>query len=256
MQGALVLLAALILTVTGAAHVLPGPLRLADTFSHIAKDLDHINLGKCSLEGITLPLNKTKVKLPKPSSHLDLKHVVIGRGTQNYTCPSSGMSTKLRRDTSPEATGAAAALFDASCIAAASPNILHELPAVLGKAPLGSLVFLSEILSRTTTTSELIIGEHYFNSDGEPLFNLGLSDGDSWLIAKKNSSVEAPTRVTSPSRESNIQDVPWLKLGYNKGKGLKEVYRVMTFEGAAPSTCEGQNGTIVVDYAAEYWFYG
>lgn len=30
----------------------------------------------------------------------------------------------------------------------------------------------------------------------------------------------------------------------------------MTFEGSAPSTCAGQNDTILVDYAAEYWFYG
>lgn len=30
----------------------------------------------------------------------------------------------------------------------------------------------------------------------------------------------------------------------------------MTFDGAAPSTCAGQNETVLVDYGAEYWFYG
>ena len=30
----------------------------------------------------------------------------------------------------------------------------------------------------------------------------------------------------------------------------------MTFEGSAPSTCVGLNDTVIVEYAAEYWFYG
>jgi len=30
----------------------------------------------------------------------------------------------------------------------------------------------------------------------------------------------------------------------------------MTVDGVAPPTCEGQNDTVLVDYAAEYWFYG
>lgn len=204
-----------------AGTALPGPLRLAATFSRISKELDHISLGNCSLKGIELPLKNTKVKLPEPSPHLSLKYVAIGRGTQNYSCPSPGASAKSRRETTPEATGAVATLFDASCLASASANLLHEIPAVLGNTPSGSLAFLSEILSSATDTSDLIIGEHYFNSDGEPFFDLGLSDGDSWMVAKKNSSVEAPKRISRSLNGRNIKDVPWLKLGLKKGKGLK-----------------------------------
>lgn len=36
----------------------------------------------------------------------------------------------------------------------------------------------------------------------------------------------------------------------------QEVYRVVTFQGSAPSTCAGQKERFQVDYAAEYWFYG
>lgn len=215
------LLLLLLLGVAERGTALPGPLRLAATFSHIAKELDHISLGNCSLKGIELPLNNTKVKLPEPSPHLSLKYVAIGRGTQNYSCPSSGTSGKSQRNTIPEATGAVATLFDASCLASTSTNLLHELPAVLGSTPLGSLAFLSEILSSTTNTSDLIIGEHHFNSEGEPFFNLGLRDGDSWMNTMKNSSVGAPKRTARSSNGRNIQDVPWLKLGVKKGQGLK-----------------------------------
>lgn len=209
------------LVVVGTAFSLPGPLSLATTFSQIANDLDDISLGSCSLKGIELPLNNTKVKLPNPSPKLNLKYVAIGRGTQNYSCPSSGSSSKSRRDTTPEATGAVATLFDASCLASTSTNLLHELPAVVGKAPLGPLAFLAEILSSSTNTTDLIIGEHYFNSDGEPVFDLGLADGNAWMVAKKNASVDAPKRESNTSKSDAIKDVPWLKLDYKKGKGLK-----------------------------------
>ena len=221
MHGTQTLSLFLSLVVVGTAFSLPGPLSLATTFSQIANDLDDISLGSCSLKGIELPLNNTKVKLPSPSPNLNLKYVAIGRGTQNYSCPSSGASSKSRRDTTPEATGAVATLFDASCLASTSTNLLHEIPAVVGKAPLGPLAFLAEILSSSTNTSDLIIGEHYFNSAGEPVFDLGLSEGDSWMVAKKNASVDAPKRELNASKDDAVKDVPWLKLDYKKGKGLK-----------------------------------
>lgn len=31
---------------------------------------------------------------------------------------------------------------------------------------------------------------------------------------------------------------------------------MMTDDGGAPTTCAGQNDTVLVGYAAEYWFYG
>ena len=34
-----------------------------------------------------------------------------------------------------------------------------------------------------------------------------------------------------------------------------EVYRVETFAGAAPTACAGQNETVTLGYAAEYWLY-
>ncbi|KAJ5595231.1 uncharacterized protein N7459_001439 [Penicillium hispanicum] len=251
MHGIHTLIRFLAMGLAGTASALPGPLRLAATFSHIANELDHISLGNCSLVNATLPLNDTRVKLPSPSSHLSLKYVALGRGTQNYSCPSSSVDT--RNSIAPVATGAAATLFDASCLAASSLTLLHEMPAVVGNAPLGSLAFMAELLSQVTNTSDIILGEHYFDAKGNPSFDLRLSNSDDWMISKKTASVVAPKRVSTPERS---QDVPWLKLDRKEGNGIKEVYRVMTFEGGPPSTCAGLNGTVLVQYAAEYWFYG
>lgn len=37
--------------------------------------------------------------------------------------------------------------------------------------------------------------------------------------------------------------------------GTWDVYRVETFGGAQPLYCAGQNETITIGYASEYWFY-
>jgi hypothetical protein len=212
-------LSVLLLLTTSLTGVtaLPGPLRLASTFSHIANELGHISLGNCSLANASLPLNDTKIPLPDPSSHLTLKYIAVGRGTQNYSCPSTDASS--RKTAAPTATGAAATLFDASCVASTSMTLLHELPAVAGRTPLGSLAFMAEMLSSTTNTSDLIIGEHYFDAAGDPFFDLRLGGDDDWMVATKDASVSAPARVYASDYES--KDVAWLRLERKKGQGIK-----------------------------------
>lgn len=196
---------------------LPGPLRLANTFSHITNELRDTSLGNCSLANASLPLSHTKIVLPDPSSHLTLKYIAVGRGTQNYSCPSTDVSS--RDKATPKATGAAATLFDASCVASTSMTLLHELPAVAGRTPLGSLAFMAEMMSSTTKSSNLIIGEHYFDAAGDPFFNLKLGGGDDWIVGEKNASVSAPARMHVPKPES--KDVAWLRLVRKEGEGIK-----------------------------------
>ncbi|KAJ6108147.1 hypothetical protein N7523_009470 [Penicillium sp. IBT 18751x] len=249
----IILFVALVLaTSLTEVSALPGPLRLANTFSLISNELRNTSLGNCTLENEILPLSYTEVVLPDPSSHLTLKYIAVGRGTQNYSCSSTDKSS--RDEAAPTAIGAAATLFDASCVASTSMTLLHELPAVAARTPLGSLSFMAEMVSSSTNSSDLIIGEHYFDAAGEPFFNLKLGGGDDWMVGEKNASVSAPARVYAPKPES--KDVAWLRLLRKKGKGIQEVYRVVTFGGSAPSTCAGLDDIVAVDYAAEYWFYG
>ncbi|KAJ5835479.1 hypothetical protein N7447_001505 [Penicillium robsamsonii] len=250
MKFSLVLPLLLVATNVEGNSGLPHPLALASSFSHISHQLDKISIGNCSLANVSLSLNATKSQLPAPSTNLTLKYVALGRGTQNYTCPSNA-SSDSKTIVKPKATGAAATLFDASCIASSSLALLHEVPALISTTPIGSLAFMATLVAQGTRSTNLIIGEHYFDADGDPIFDMGLSGSKSWIAASKIASSPAPK-----SNPKSCGDVPWLKLGHKKGKGIQEVYRVVTSQGDAPSTCAGQNETIQVDYAAEYWFYG
>ncbi|KAJ6073220.1 hypothetical protein N7467_011305 [Penicillium canescens] len=236
-----------------AYSALPHPLALAASFSHISRELDLINLGNCSLANASIPLKDTETKLPAPSTNLTLKYVVLGRGTQNYSCLALNTPSSHKATTKPIATGAAATLFDASCVASSSGTLLHQLPAIMSNTPLGSIVFMAALLGQGTKSTDLIIGEHYFNAGGDPVFDLSLSGSQSWIVAKKDASVSAPATEPSNNQSGNV---PWLKLGHKDGCNIQEVYRVVTSQGDPPSTCTGQNETIQVAYAAEYWIYG
>lgn len=229
---------------------LPHPLALASSFSQIYHQLDNINLGNCSLAKVSLSLDATKSPLPAPSTNMTLRYVALGRGTQNYTCPSNGSLISNTTTIKPKATGAAATLFDASCIASSSLALLHEVPAIISATPLESLAFMAALVAQGTRSTNLIIGEHYFNAGEDPVFDMGLSGSNSWVATSKITSTPAPK-----SKPRYSSDVPWLKLGYKKGNGIREVYRVVTSQGDPPVTCAGQNATIEVPYAAEYWFY-
>lgn len=207
----------LILTfgVIGVFSGAPRPLQLATIFAHISDELDHTSLSNCNLSAAILPVNDTKVHLPTPSSSLVLTYVALGRGTQNYSCSTSDSSTK------PVAVGAAATLFDASCLALASMSLLHEVPAIMRRTPLGSLAFMAETMSFATNTPGLIIGEHYFDADGDPYFDLRLGGANAWIVAAKKASADAPIREANTCGDTSSEDVAWLELKRKAGDGLE-----------------------------------
>lgn len=200
---------------SGTATSLPTALNLANTFSQLTSELDQISFGSCSVANAILPVNNTSVQLPVPAAGLGIKYIAIGRGTQNYTCSSSNSSII------PVATGAAATLFDASCFASQSMTLLHELPAMIEQVPLGSLAFMAMILGQVTNTTNLIIGEHYFNAAGDPFFDLKLTGTDTWMNGAKNASATAPIRVATPADANGKNDVAWLRLVSTAGNAIK-----------------------------------
>ncbi|OJI86405.1 hypothetical protein ASPTUDRAFT_187796 [Aspergillus tubingensis CBS 134.48] len=209
-------------------------------FSSTISNLKNLHLTSCSLNTTTLNMNHNLTTLPTPATNLTLQHVALGRGTQNYTCPSPQNSTSK-----PTSVGALATLFDVSCIASADEELLHHLPALVQGTPLETLDFLATMISLAGTGAG-ILGEHYFTGSGQPSFDLRFSGDGDWASTKKVASANAPKSV----------DVPWLKLDGIDGVGIKEVYRVYTAGGVSPATCAGHEGEFQVEYAAEYWFYG
>jgi hypothetical protein len=171
---------------------------------------------------------------------LTLKHVAVGRGTQNYTCDTTNATA------APVQIGAMATLFNASCIASTYPDLITLITKMA--------------LQFTLTTDETqlgpanlaISGQHFFTNTTTPFFNLdrpSLALGEA-PCAKLNSTA-AP--ADAPKGPNGSAAVPWLKLQARAGAtgNLEEVYRLETAGGSAPATCGGMPATFEVQYSAE-----
>lgn len=182
------------------------------------------------------------VPLSPPLEGHVVKHVAIGRGTQNYTCGTNETAA-------PMSIGARATLYNASCVAAAYPDVLSMLPRL-------ALQFnLTDTNQASLAPSNLqISGHHFFTDLTTPEFNLD-TPAMSLGIAPtaKNSSTPAPADAPVGQYGVGHGAVAWLKLLSTEAAtgNLQEVYRVNTAGGNPPATCAGMPETFEVQYAAE-----
>lgn len=226
---------------------------VADYFNLLAQK---INIAKivssapvCDLSKAQIP-TLTKEPLPLPAAGLAVKHVAIGRGTQNYTCDASNATAV------PTLAGAVATLFDASCIAATYPDLLRILPRLALQFDLPYSAGADADDARMGPTGMLVSGRHFFTNATTPFFNLDTprKNVGTAPCSKLNSSA-AP--ADAPKGRQGEAAVGWLRLAANPDAtgGIHEVFRVGTAGGSAPATCVGMPASFEVQYAAEYWFF-
>ncbi|KAI9902886.1 hypothetical protein N3K66_002238 [Trichothecium roseum] len=218
---------------------------LSDYFNTLAT---RVQLAKVMSSAPECDLSKAKMPseadtLPAPGEGLVPKHIAVGRGTQNYTCSSSDANTE------PEAAGALATLFDASCVAALYPDLLDRIPGM-------ALAFNISDAEQLGASPLPVSGHHYFTDPKTPYFTLNTDEaklGETWLA--KNSSSDAPTRAAVGQDGEGA--VAWLKLDSKAPTtgGIKAVYRVTTAGGSPPKNCEGMAETFEVQYSSVYWFW-
>ncbi|KAK2765516.1 hypothetical protein FQN54_008370 [Arachnomyces sp. PD_36] len=201
--------------------------------------LDGTAITNCDISNAEVPLHKTYPQLPHPPRGDQLKHVVIGRGTQNYTCAAANDASAV-----PESAGAVATLYDVSCLAANSPDLLHQISEQAEKIDSNALSSLAKLV-KDVAGINLIEGYHYFDKTSTPFFDLKQDGSKDWI---STSGIE---KVPSP-----IGSVDWLRLSRKDSVGIKEVYRVETHGGQPPSTCAKSPTSFEVEYSAEYWFFG
>lgn len=202
--------------------------------------------------------------LPAVSAGLSLKHVAIGRGTQNYTCDTSNTTS------APSAVGAVATLFNATCVAATYPDLLNMLPRVAlafnlttaeassSSSSSGAGAYPDNLVPASTGErlapgSYAISGHHYFLDTTTPFFNLDTDNGElGEAPCAKNATADAPAGAAAGQRGEKA--VAWLKLTARDGATgrLQEVYRVETAGGSPPATCEGMGAAFEVQYSAQY----
>ncbi|OAA64597.1 hypothetical protein SPI_03244 [Niveomyces insectorum RCEF 264] len=245
---------------------IPGILDTTSTyFNLLAQTVKNTQLtadaAVCDLSKAVFPPNVETPALPPPSAGLVLKHVAIGRGTQNYTCDVTNATA------APVADGALATLFNASCIAATYPSLLNLLPRVVLPFNLSDNS-INAFSTRLYPTNLAESGHHYFTTATTAFFNLdtpaaaGPAGQLGTAPCAKNNTQPAPSDTVVGSDVDNRGQqgepaVPWLKLLAKPGAtgGLQEVYRLQTVGGSAPATCAGMPAAFTVQYAAQYWFY-
>ncbi|KAI9886008.1 MAG: hypothetical protein M1823_002175 [Watsoniomyces obsoletus] len=197
------------------------------------------NPPPCDLSKAVMPTAPTP--LPPPGPGLKLAHVVIGRGTQNYTCANNSATTK------PVAVGAVANLYNVSCLAATSPDALTYLSS-------SSLEYdvPSKDSQRMAPAQVFMSGHHYF-LESTPTFDVTTKRGSyGYLQCKKDASSPPPADSVKGQHGEGYGSVPWLKLSDAGGSNIfKEVYRLNTAGGNPPPSCENQPKTFEIQYAAE-----
>lgn len=203
----------------------------------------------CDLSMAQLPtVPGSKTPMPPPSQGLKLKHIALGRGTQNYTCD-AGNATAI-----PQAVGAVATLFNASCVGSYFPQLLDQL----SKVTILFNLTADEQEPRIAPSNLAVSGHHFFAPSATvPFFDLDTPAQQLGRAAvAKNASEPAP--ADAPRGQLGEAAVPWLKLTAKPGAAtgdLQEVYRVNTVGGSAPSTCKDMPAKFEVQYTAQYWFY-
>lgn len=184
--------------------------------------------------------------LPAPAAGLSLSHVAIGRGTQNYTCDLSN-STAV-----PLAIGAVATLFNVTCTAADSPDLLEKLPGIALDLPVPSTT------NEGSAAYQDMSGHHYFTDLTTAFFNMDttLHSYGTGAFKKANSSA-APSGSVAGQYGVGNGSVAWLKLDAKSSDGqvFQEVYRTFTAGGSPPTNCTGMPAAFEVQYSAAYWLY-
>ncbi|KAF4550668.1 Hypothetical protein D9617_16g014560 [Elsinoe fawcettii] len=202
--------------------------------------------GKCDLSKARLP--QAPNPLPAPTGQLS--HIVVGRGTQNYTCDTSN-STAV-----PVAAGAVATLFNVTCLAVESPQLVARLSNVALDLPIPY-----NVQDDADTPSYYgLSGHHYFLDLTTAFFNLDTDKHQYGEGAfKKANATDAPKDAMVGQKNKGFGAVPWLLLkaapGYGGLQAFTEVYRVRTAGGSPPKACAGQPAKFEIQYATEYWFY-
>ncbi|KAF2682944.1 hypothetical protein K458DRAFT_390220 [Lentithecium fluviatile CBS 122367] len=194
--------------------------------------------------------------LPAPTADLKLKYVLLGLGTQNYTCTAGNDSAV------PFQPGAVAKLYDIGTQLNKDPWAQFKIPTISGLAlslsntPWGSSRLLDEYLKQQGYNQ--ILGNHYFTLT-VPTFSLSAVKSNPYPLAMvtKAMAVDAPKwacpGTTGEGAVKWVQLIDSLKQSVG---GVNTVYRLETAGGNPPATCKGQKQAFEVPYAAQYWIYG
>jgi hypothetical protein len=201
--------------------------------------------------------------LPAPEG-LELKYVLLGIGTQNYTCTTgdenaapgttgaSGKTKEITIASTNTTNSRPAQLYDIGTPLNASPFAKWTIPSI---SPL-ALSLMTQPAQLTQNLGSLgfhnMVGHHFFTG-ASPVFSLDqLQSPYPMTLVGKMGETDAP--VSSCPGTNAEGAIKWLLLKDTKGVsqgGINTVYRLETAGGNKPSTCKGLKENFEVKYAAQ-----
>ncbi|KAH7082529.1 hypothetical protein BKA63DRAFT_395547, partial [Paraphoma chrysanthemicola] len=190
--------------------------------------------------------------LPIPDGQL--KYVVLGIGTQNYTCTGSP-------DAAPGTTGATATLYDIGTQLNNDPMAKWKIPSISPLALSLSAYPVALDWSLKSQGYNNLLGHHFFasvNGASTPTFALDqlVAPYPMAQVGKLNDTAAPASACPGLQGEGTVK---WLYLKDTKGLsqgGIDTVYRLETAGGMAPATCKGKPASFEVKYTAQYWIFG
>lgn len=204
--------------------------------------------GGSSLSKLKMPSST----LPTPLESTELKYVVLGIGTQNYTCASSDASAI------PAGNGAIATLYDIGTSLNKDPLAQWKIPTISGLS-LALSPYPKQLDGYLKILGyQKVLGEHFFNAAKTPTFSFTKVTPLPYPEAqvKRNATADAPAYACPGLKNEGA--VPWLYLDDAGGShgGVNSVYRLETAGGSAPKNCAGMPSSFSVGYVAQYWVWG
>lgn len=207
--------------------------------------------------------------LPAPTG-LELKYVLLGMGTQNYTC------TPGNDTAAPGTTGAVGKFWFLRSVRLRANSLtakLYDIGSKLNTDPwapwkIASITGLA--LSLSTFGDRQLdlylnsqgynqwLGNHFFTLS-TPTFSLYKVKANPFPLAMVSKKAEMDAPKYSCPGISGEGAVKWLQLVDDKNLslgGVNTVYRLETAGGNKPAQCAGMQPTFEVPYAAQYWLYG
>ncbi|KAI0197463.1 hypothetical protein F4808DRAFT_438737 [Astrocystis sublimbata] len=204
-----------------------------------------------------LPSTGGATSLPSPDT--PLKHIVVGHGIQNYTCPAAGEAgvsagaLAVLHDITDLYPSASLRALSGDAWSGLTSKVLRttQLPINIETAATAPWPAPADLTVEGIATPLAYMGHHYFDINGTPTFSL--HDDAELLKAKKLSNISAPASADQGLTDEGAVD--WLLLADKGGSvGLKSVYRVLT-SGGNPAICGSEGETQSVPYTAMYWLY-
>ncbi|KAF8273793.1 hypothetical protein EI94DRAFT_1074979 [Lactarius quietus] len=195
---------------------------------------------------LPLPANQTQLIAPNATA---ADFVLLGLGTQNYSCTVAGTYTPL---------GSNAQMLDISTLFGTSEfDRIQDCTYDFWSNYEGTNPYDYDLAIRLFLKFRLdIVGQYYFINDANGTLSPKFDFTNSGPTAGNPEAFVIGTKIADTPAPTGSQDIDWVEVEGLSGDFAKEIFRVRTRAGQPPPSCTPGSSDIEVKYTSQYWFFG